>query len=110
MRNYFRDLFCVPHQSIFAVECFNCATERDVLKEREIRKLERTALRELRNLDEEERIETERLEAERIETRKRETEEAAKTLISISRIREVEEEFPLIVSLLRAPFVNLEIL
>ena len=101
---------CVLHQSIFATECFICATERDLLKEREIRKLERTALRGLRNLDEEEEIENQRLEIERIETEIRETEEAARTLISIRRIREVETEFPLIVSLLRAPFVNQDIL
>ena len=94
---------CVPHQAIFAIECLDCAVKRDILKELEIKKLERKALKEFRRFDEEDRIEIERLEAERIETQRRETEEAAKSLISIRRIAEVEEDFPLIVSLLRAP-------
>ena len=101
---------CVLHQTIFPTECFICATERELLREREIRKLERAALKELKNLDEEEEIERQRLEEERIEAEVRETEEAARTLISIPRIKEVETEFPLIVSLLRAPFVNQDIL
>ena len=94
---------CVPHQAIFAIECLDCAVKRDILKELEIKKLERKAVKEFKRIEEEERIENERLEAERIETQRREAEEAAKSLISISRVAEVEEEFPLIVSLLRAP-------
>ena len=94
---------CVPHQSIFAIECFDCAAKRDILREIELKKLERKALKELRRFDEEERIETERLETERIEKQRRETEEAAKSLISIRRVFEVEENFLIIVSLLRAP-------
>ena len=94
---------CVPHQSIFSIECLDCATKRDILKELELKKLERKALKELRRFDEEERIETERLEAERIEKQRRETEEAARSLISIRRVFEAEENFPIIVALLRAP-------
>ena len=99
----FKTHICVLHHSIFRVECLDCATTRDVLKELELKTLERKALKEIRRLDEEERLETERLEAERIEKQRLETEEAAKSLISIRQVVEVEENFPIIVSLLKAP-------
>ena len=105
---------CVPHQAIFAIECRDCALTEAILEEKKIKKLEGIAVKEFQRieeeerienerLEEEERIENERLEEERIEQERREAEDAAKSLISISRIPELERKFPLIVSLLRAP-------
>ena len=116
---------CVPHQAIFAIVCRDCALTEANLEEKKIKKLEGIAVREFQRieegerivnerleeeerienerLEEEERIENERLQEERIERERREAEDAARSLISISRIPELEREFPLIVSLLRAP-------
>ena len=101
--NDFKTHICVLHQTTFSGECDECASTRGVLEALKLKALERVALKEIRRLDEEERLETERLEAERIEKQRLETEEAAKSLISIRRVVEVEENFPIIVSLLKAP-------
>ena len=87
---------CVPHQAIFATECRDCVLTKAILEEKEIKKLERIAAKAFR-------VENEKEEEERAEKERQEAEEAARSLISISRITEVEREFPLIVSLLRAP-------
>ena len=94
---------CVPHQAIFAIVCRDCALTEANLEEKKIKKLEGIAVKEFQRIEEEERIENERLEEERIERERREAEDAARSLISISRIPELEREFPLIISLLRAP-------
>ena len=87
---------CVPHQAIFATECRDCVLTKAILEEKEIKKLGRIAAKAFRVANEKE-------EEERAEKERQEAEEAARSLISISRIPEVEREFPLIVSLLRAP-------
>ena len=87
---------CVPHQAIFATECRDCVLTKAILEEKEIKKLGRIAAKAFRVANEKE-------EEERAEKERQEAAEAARSLISISRIPEVEREFPLIVSLLRAP-------
>ena len=94
---------CVPHQAIFATECRDCVLTKAILEEKEIKKLERIAAKAFRVANEKEEEERAEKEEERAEKERQEAEEAARSLISISRITEVEREFPLIVSLLRAP-------
>ena len=93
----------MPHQAIFATECRDCVLTKAILEDKEIKKLERIAVKAFQRIEEEEIIEKERLEERRIEKERQEAEEAARSLISISCIPDLEREFPLIVSLLRAP-------
>ena len=103
MGNDFKTHICVLHQTTFSGECGECASTRGVLEALKLKALERVALKEIRRLDEEERFEAERLEAEKLEKERLETEAAAKSLINIRRVIKVEERFPIIVSLLKAP-------
>ena len=105
LRNDFKTHICVLHQITFSGECDECASTRGVIDALKLKALERVALKAFKKFDEEERLDAERAEAERLENERLETEAAAKALIQLSRVIEVEKRYPIIVSLLKTPSI-----